>query len=62
MFDLSLKQEFDPINVKEDFLIEDILERAFQDGRLKRQEPAIDFDYYDLTDKWINNKAPETKQ
>jgi len=62
MFDISLKREFDPINVKEDFLIEDILERAFQDGKLKRQEPAIDFDYYDLTDKWINNKTPETKQ
>lgn len=62
MFDISLKREFDPLNVKEDFLIEDILERAFQDGILKRQEPALDFDYYDLTDKWINNKTPETKQ
>ncbi len=62
MFDISLKREFDPLHVKEDFLIEDILERAFQDGILKRQEPALDFDYYDLSDKWLKNKTPETKQ
>ncbi|MEY8848609.1 DUF4294 domain-containing protein [Psychroserpens sp. XS_ASV72] len=65
LFDISLKREFDPINVKEDFLIEDILERAFQDGRLKRQEPALEFDYYDLTDKWVNNTTDnptETKK
>ena len=63
VFDISLKREFDPLNVKEDFLIEDILERAFQDGRLKRQEPALDFDYYDLSDKWLNTKTKtaETK-
>ncbi|WCO00392.1 DUF4294 domain-containing protein [Psychroserpens ponticola] len=62
LFDISLKREFDPLNVKEDFLIEDILEHAFQDGRLKRQDPALDFDYYDLANKWINNKTPQTKQ
>ncbi|MBR9847500.1 MAG: DUF4294 domain-containing protein [Algicola sp.] len=61
VFDISLKREFDPLNVKEDFLIEDILERAFQDGRLKRQEPALDFDYYDLSDKWLNTKTADTK-
>ncbi|RIA10169.1 uncharacterized protein DUF4294 [Flavobacteriaceae bacterium MAR_2010_72] len=53
LFDISLKVEFDPINVKEDFLIEDILERAFQNRQLVRQQPAIDFDFYDLTDKWL---------
>jgi hypothetical protein len=62
MFDISLKREFDPFNVKEDFLIEDILEHAFQDGILKRQKPALDFDYYDLSDKWLKNKTPETKE
>ncbi|GAA3590101.1 DUF4294 domain-containing protein [Flavivirga amylovorans] len=53
MFDLSLKREFDPVNVKEDYLIEDILLRNFQNGRLERQKSAIDFDFYDLTDKWL---------
>lgn len=52
LFDISLKREFDPINVKEDFLIEDILERAFQSRQLERQKPAIEFDYYELTEKW----------
>lgn len=54
MFDISLKREFDPENVKEDYLIEDILQRNFQNGRLEYQKSAIDFDFYDLTDKWLN--------
>jgi hypothetical protein len=62
MFNISLKEEFNPMEVKEDFLIEDILERAFQSRRLERQKPAIDFDFYDLTDKWLPSKTPvETK-
>ncbi|TNJ42146.1 DUF4294 domain-containing protein [Tamlana fucoidanivorans] len=56
MFKISLKREFDPVNVKEDYLIEDILQRSFQSGLLERQKPAIEFDFYDLTDKWIYNK------
>lgn len=59
LFDISLKREFDPMNIKEDFLIEDILERAFQNGQLERQKPAIDFNYYDLTDKWLNTQVKE---
>jgi hypothetical protein len=55
MFDISLKREFDPENEKEDYLIEDILQRNFQSGRLVRQESAIPFDFYSLTDKWKNN-------
>ena len=44
------------MDIKEDFYIEDILERAFQNGQIERQEPAIEFDYYDLSDKWLNTK------
>ena len=36
LFDISLKREFDPTNVEEDFLIEDILQREFQQGRLEK--------------------------
>ena len=54
MFDISLKREFDPENEKEDYLIEDILQRNFQSGRLERQKSAIAFDFYDLTDKWLS--------
>ncbi len=54
MFDISLKREFDPENVKEDYLIEDILQRNFQSGRLEYQKSAVEFDFYDLTEKWVN--------
>ncbi len=54
MFDISLKREFDPENEKEDYLIEDILQRSFQSGRLVRQKSAIPFDFYNLTEKWRN--------
>lgn len=57
MFDISLKREFNPVDEKEDYLIEDILQRNFQSGRLKRQKSAIPFDFYDLTDKWINTNT-----
>ncbi|MEZ4792171.1 MAG: DUF4294 domain-containing protein [Gelidibacter sp.] len=52
LFDISLKKEFDPENVAEDFMIEDILLRAFQNGTLERQNPAFPIDYNDLRDKW----------
>lgn len=59
MFDISLKKEFDPFNEKEDYLIEDVLQRNFQSGRLVRQKSAIPFDFYDLTNKWMyNSKTP----
>lgn len=56
LFDISLKRKFDPENVKEDYLIEDILQRNFQNGMLQRQKSVVDFDFYDLTNKWINKK------
>ncbi|MDU8887172.1 DUF4294 domain-containing protein [Yeosuana sp. MJ-SS3] len=53
LFDISLKTEFDPENLKEHYLIEDILQRNFQSGVLERQEPAIEFDFFELTEKWL---------
>ncbi|MGB5944122.1 MAG: DUF4294 domain-containing protein [Leeuwenhoekiella sp.] len=52
LFDISLKTEYDPINVEEDYLIEDILERSFQANLLERQESALDFNYFELENKW----------
>lgn len=57
LFDISLKEEFNPMVVEEDYLIEDILERAFQNRKLERQNPKINFDFYDLADKWLNETA-----
>ena len=52
MFDISLKEEYDPESNQEDFLIEDILQRSFRDNLLERQSSALDFEYLDLSDKW----------
>ena len=52
LFDISLKEEFNPLAVSEDYLIEDILERAFQSGQLERQKSAFPIDYFELTSKW----------
>ncbi|MDP2687069.1 MAG: DUF4294 domain-containing protein [Aequorivita sp.] len=59
IFEISLKEEYSPFEVKEDYLIEDILERSFQDKILERQEPAFPINYLDLKANWskktVNN-------
>nr|WP_245946249.1 DUF4294 domain-containing protein [Marinirhabdus gelatinilytica] len=52
LFDISIKEEYRPFENKEDYLIEDILERSFQSNKLERQEPAFEIDYLDLTAHW----------
>ncbi|MBP0903587.1 DUF4294 domain-containing protein [Mariniflexile gromovii] len=56
MFDISLKKPFDPKNVYEDYLIEDILQRSFKSGLLVRQRAAEEYNFYDLTDIWIDKQ------
>lgn len=58
-FDISLKEEFHPELNEEDYLIEDILQRAFQNSTLERQPTALDFDFLELTNKW--KKPDESK-
>lgn len=55
MFKISIKEEFHPESVHEDYLIEDILQRAFASKRLERQESVLDYDYASLTNKWSKN-------
>ena len=63
LFDISLKREFDPEHVKEDYLIEDILQRNFQNGILKEQKDALSLDFFELTNKWFNEKKePQLKK
>ena len=45
VFRLSLKDEYHPKTTNEDFLIEDILQRAFQDDLLKKQKSKLNFDF-----------------
>src|SRR5690606_32822147 len=58
LFDITLKEEIKPIEVHEDYLIEDIMQRAFSAGRLVRQESVLDYDYAQLTNKWQNAPPP----
>ena len=52
LFDISLKEKYDPFKNKEDYLIEDILERSFQENILERQESAFSIDFFELQSFW----------
>lgn len=52
MFDINLKTKYQPYEVNEDYLIETILVRAFEAGRLSNQPPANPIEYDKLTDSW----------
>ncbi|WP_298367508.1 DUF4294 domain-containing protein [uncultured Lutibacter sp.] len=62
MFKLSLKNEYDPVNVEEDYLIEDILQRAFVDGVLEEQPSKLDFNFIELSTKEVILPKPEPKK
>ncbi len=57
LFKISIKEEFHPDSIEEDYLIEDILQRAFSSGKLERQETVLDYNYADLYNKW--KKVPK---
>ncbi len=56
MFSISIKEEFHPERVHEDYLIEEILQRAFSEFQLERQKSALNYDYSKLSNKWVNEK------
>ncbi|UFH35040.1 DUF4294 domain-containing protein [Flavobacterium acetivorans] len=60
MFDINLKSEYAPFEVNEDFLIETILNRAFESGRLQNQPPANPVNMDNLNDFW-ESKAKKLK-
>jgi len=62
LFKLSLKDVYDPENVEEDYLIEDILQRAFVDGVLDEQPSKLDFNYIDFSNKKFNIPEPKQKK
>jgi hypothetical protein len=52
LFDINLKTKYLPYEVNEDFLIESILDRAFNRGRLVAQKSPNPVDIDELTDYW----------
>ncbi|UJH91455.1 DUF4294 domain-containing protein [Antarcticibacterium sp. 1MA-6-2] len=55
LFDISLKEEYNPRTNKEDYLIEDILQRSFQAKVLEPQPSALDFNFMELENKWTSS-------
>lgn len=49
LFKLSLKSEYHPESVAEDYLIEEILQRAFIDMTLEKQETKLDFNFDEMS-------------
>lgn len=54
LFKLSLKTEYNPVYINEDFLIEDILQRAFIQERLIEQKPKL---FINLDKMYESNKG-----
>ncbi len=61
LFNISLKEEYNPQSNQEDYMIEDILQRAFRSNILEPQPSALDFNYLELTNKWTSTTKPEPR-
>ena len=48
LFKMSLKDEYDPLNVREDYMIEDILQRADVKELIDLMPPKIDLEFYQI--------------
>ena len=60
LFKLSLKDTYTPEEIYEDYLIEDILQRAFSEERLESQDTALDYDLDALYKYWKENRPKST--
>ena len=54
LFDINLKEKYQPFENNEDYLIETILYRAFSNGRLVEQKAAFPVDIDELNTYWEN--------
>jgi len=52
LYDIDLKVKFDPVNNKEDYWIEYILQRAFMEEILEPQPNKLGYNFIDLQNKW----------
>lgn len=48
IFSISLKDEYEPATENEDYLIEDVLQRAFINETLEKQVPKLNFDAFQI--------------
>lgn len=61
-FKLSLKDTYDPESIYEDFLIEDILQRAYGDGLIELDPTALSYNLDNLYTLWKETKTPLEKK
>ena len=61
-FKLSLKDTYDPEKIYEDFLIEDILQRAYGDGIIDLDPTALSYNLDSLYTLWKAPKRPLSEQ
>ncbi len=61
VFDIDIKMKYDPFNSNEDFLIETILVRAFNTGRLIEQPAVNPINYGILNSYWEQKAMKQTK-
>ncbi len=61
LFKMSLKDEYDPINIQEDYMIEDILQRAWRDNLIDLEKPKLEFDFPSIKKKWNLGFPPDYK-
>ena len=52
MFRLSLKNEYDPGGDALDFIVEDILQRSFNNGTLEKRDTKLPIDYFELLNQY----------
>jgi len=62
LFKLSLKDTYDPEANYEDFLIEDILQRAYGDGLIELDPTALTYNLDSLYTLWKAPKTPLSKE
>lgn len=55
VYNINIKETFRPKEIHEDYLIEDILQRAFAANRLEQQASVLNYDYAQLSNHWKNN-------
>ncbi|MEL0073105.1 MAG: DUF4294 domain-containing protein [Flavobacteriaceae bacterium] len=62
LFKLSLKDTYNPEEIYEDFLIEDILQRAYGDGLIELDPTALSYNLDTLYTLWNKTKTPLQKE
>ncbi|MGK4568556.1 DUF4294 domain-containing protein [Flavobacterium sp. 3HN19-14] len=62
IFNLNLKAKYTPMDVHEDYWIETILYRAFENGRLVKQDAVYKVDYDAMSNFWVDKLSKAKKQ